>query len=187
MKKIGLLIIICLGFVQINYSQQKSFEKVESKYFKNMYKINNVLYRAEQPSKKGFLELEATGFKTILNLRRLKNNTKKAKRTHLKLEHIPIKTKELNEEEIVQVLKIIEKAEQPILVHCWYGSDRTGTIIAAYRIIVENWSKKDAITEFTNEVFGYHKKRYPNLLKLLKNLDVDAIKKQLKPEARKDM
>ena len=180
MRKILFLIIVFMGFFKLSYAQQENYEKVASKYFKNMYKINDVLYRSEQPSKKGFNELEKKGIKTILNLRRLKEDTKKAKESNLKLEHIPIKTKALNKYDIIEALKIIKNTKAPILVHCWHGSDRTGTIIAAYRIVIENWSKKDAIKEFMNNSFGYHKNMYPNLLELLKNLDVDFIKNKLK-------
>ena len=179
MKHFWTVLFFCFGIVGLSFAQQSNFEKVASKHFKNMYKINDVLYRSEQPSKKGFKELEAKGILTILNLRRLKEDTKKAKSTNLKLEHIPIKTKVLNEFDIVKALQIIKNSKEPVLVHCWHGSDRTGTIIAAYRIVFENWSKKRAIKEFTNAKFGYHKNMYPNLLDLLENLDVASIKKQL--------
>ncbi|WP_405604904.1 dual specificity protein phosphatase family protein [Polaribacter sp. Asnod1-A03] len=165
--------------IQVTNAQGTDYEKVPSKYFKNLYKMNDVLYRAEQPSKKGFKELESMGIKTILNLRRLRNDNKKAKGTDLKLEYISTKTKKMDEKTIIQSLKIIKEAKQPVLVHCWHGSDRTGTVIAAYRIVIENWSKEDAIAEFKYRPFGYHQKMYPNLLVLLQNLDVDYIRKQL--------
>ncbi len=166
--------------IQTTNAQQSNFEKLNSKYFKNLYKISDDLYRAEQPSKKGFKELEALGIKTILNLRRLRNDNRKAKATNLKLEHISIKTKILDEDDIIQALKIIQNEEQPVLVHCWHGSDRTGTIIAAYRMVIQNWTKEDAITEFRYKPFGYHERMYPNLLVLLQNLDVEEIQEQLK-------
>ena len=179
MKKIGLLLLVLFCFFEFGFAQQENFEKIASKHFKNMYKINDVLYRSEQPSKKGFKEVEGLGIGTVLNLRRLKDNSKKAKGINLEQKHIPIKTKELNYQEIIDALKIIKKAKEPVLVHCWHGSDRTGTVVAAYRIIIENWTKEKAITEFTNATFGYHKKMYPNLLELLKNMDVDFIRKAL--------
>ncbi|KGL63420.1 protein tyrosine/serine phosphatase [Polaribacter sp. Hel1_85] len=138
-----------------------------------------MLYRSEQPSKKGFKELELMGVKTILNLRRLKNNKKKAKNFNFNLVHIPLKTKELNEKDILNILHVIKDSKQPVLVHCWHGSDRTGSIIAAYRMVIENWSKEKAIKEFQKKNLGYHYKMYPNLLVLLENLDIQKLKKQL--------
>ncbi|WP_397446531.1 dual specificity protein phosphatase family protein [Polaribacter sp. R77954] len=182
MKKYFLAIFCGISILQITHAQVNQYQKVASKHFKNLYKINDVLYRAEQPSKKGFKELEAMGIKTILNLRRLRNDTKKAKATNLKLKHISIKTKILDEEDIIQALKIIKNEEQPVLVHCWHGSDRTGTIVAAYRMVFDNWTKEAAITEMKYKAFGYHEKMYPNLLVLLENLDVKKLQQQLNLE-----
>jgi protein tyrosine/serine phosphatase len=179
MRKLLIAIVFCIGVVNVSYSQANTLTKVASKQFKNLYKINDVLYRSEQPSKKGFKEIELIGVKTVLNLRRLRNNKKKAKDFNFNLVHHPIKTKELNESDILKALKIIKNSEHPVLVHCWHGSDRTGTIIAAYRLVFDNWSKKQAINEFQKENLGYHYNMYPQLLVLLKNLDVKKIKRQL--------
>ena len=180
MKRIVLVLVFCIGAVNANFSQEMALKKVSSTHFKNLYKVNDALYRSEQPSKKGFKEIEKIGVKTVLNLRRLRNNKRKAKDFNFNLVHHPIKTKQLNENDILKALQVIKNSKQPVLVHCWHGSDRTGTIIAAYRIVIENWSKKKAIEEFRKDNLGYHYNMYPNLLVLLKNLDVEKIKKELK-------
>jgi protein tyrosine/serine phosphatase len=179
MKKLLIAIVFFIGVVNANYSQEVALKKVASKHFNNLYKINDVLYRSEQPSKKGFKQIELIGVKTILNLRRLRNNTKKAKGFNFNLVHHPIKTKQLNESDILKALKVIQNSEKPVLVHCWHGSDRTGTIIAAYRMVIDNWSKEQAIKEFQKDNLGYHYNMYPQLLVLLKNLDVEKLKGQL--------
>ncbi|TPN88912.1 dual specificity protein phosphatase family protein [Aquimarina algicola] len=134
---------------------------------------------SEQPSKKEFYRLEDFGIKTILNFRRLKDDAKKAKGTQLQLEHLPLKAAEINEKDIITGLQIINTAQKPILIHCWHGSDRTGVMTAAYRIVFENWSKEDAIKEFRRPEFGYHEKWYPNLVDLLNDLDVTKIRDEL--------
>ncbi|MEM9000621.1 MAG: tyrosine-protein phosphatase [Bacteroidota bacterium] len=144
-----------------------------------MYKLNDSVYRSEQPSKKGFQELEAMGLKTIINFRRNKKDDRKARKTDLTLEHMPLKTKELTEAQILSALKLVQSAEKPLLLHCWHGSDRTGAISAAYRIVFQNWDKELAINELRKEEFGYHENWYPNVMDLLRNLDVDALKKEL--------
>ncbi|QVY66401.1 dual specificity protein phosphatase family protein [Polaribacter sp. Q13] len=179
MRKLILMMLICLGGVTYNYGQEVPLKKVDSKHFKNLYRVNDNLYRSEQPSKKGFIEIELIGVKTILNLRRLRNNTKKAKDFNFNLVHYPIKTKVLNEEDIFNALRVIKNSVQPVLVHCWHGSDRTGTIIAAYRMVLDNWSKEEAINEFQKDNLGYHYKMYPNLLVLLNNLDIQKMKNRL--------
>lgn len=43
-----------------------------------------------------------------------------------------------------------------MVVHCWHGSDRTGAVIAAYRIVQQGWSQHDAIDEMINGGYGFH-------------------------------
>lgn len=86
---------------------------------------------------------------------------------------------EVTEKQLIDVLRIIQNRKGQILVHCWHGSDRTGVTIAAYRIIFNNWSKSQAIDEMVNGGYGYHSNIYPDLVHLLKKLDVVKIKKEL--------
>lgn len=172
-----LLLLTCL--LHNAQAQIASSKKEKIKQLKNFYALNDSVYRAAQPSKKDFKTLEAAGFKTILNLRRKKDDQRKAKGTQLQLEHLRFKTKALTQADIIAALQIIKDAKKPILIHCWHGSDRTGVVSAAYRIVFQNWSKEDAIAEMRNPSFGYHENWYPNLLDLLRNLDVVYIKKSI--------
>ncbi|WP_405414552.1 dual specificity protein phosphatase family protein [Maribacter sp. Asnod1-A12] len=166
----------------INHMQEFFYKKVESNNFHNLYRINESVYRSEQPSKKGMKELKALGIKSILNLRRQQTDVKKIKGLDLQLDRIPLKAATLDFEAIYKTLNSLQQAEKPVLVHCWHGSDRTGTIIAAYRMVFENWGKEKAINEFIDKPFGYHKTRFPNLVTLLDTLNVDLLKKKLKLE-----
>ncbi|MEM6718892.1 MAG: tyrosine-protein phosphatase [Bacteroidota bacterium] len=170
---------IAIANVYICNGQSDAAEKVPLQTFKRLYKINDSIYRSEQPSRKGFKLLEEKGLVSILNLRRLKEDNGKAKKTDLHLIHIRLKTKAIDEEDILNVLKAIKNAKKPLLIHCWHGSDRTGITTAAYRIVFENWSKEAAIAEFRKPEFGYHEKWYPHLITLLENLDVARFKKEL--------
>ncbi len=46
-------------------------------------------------------------------------------------------------------------------------------------MVVDIWSKEQAIKEFLIDDLGYHKRRYPNLLVLLRNLDIQKMKNRL--------
>ncbi|WP_340063292.1 tyrosine-protein phosphatase [Ascidiimonas aurantiaca] len=173
-----ILVLFILPVVKSS-AQQNEAKKIESYYFKKLYRINDSVYRSEQPLKKGFRELETMGIKTILNLRRLRDDTRKAKGTGLHLEHLRLKSGEITEQDIIEALRLLKDAEKPVLIHCWHGSDRTGVVTAAYRIIFENWPKEKAIKEFMLPEFGYHRNWYPNLLELLDQLNVSRIKKEL--------
>lgn len=177
LKKWWVFIFLCIGIT--SYAQQTAVHKIESKNFKNLYRLNNSLFRSEQPGKKGFKELELLGIKTVINLRRQKKDDRKARETGLQLVKVPLKAGRLTEEEIVTVLKAIQTAQDPVLVHCWHGSDRTGAIAAAYRIVFENWSRQKAIAELRIKSLGYHEKMYPNLIPLIENLNIARVRKEL--------
>lgn len=161
---VGCLLLFSLLHPFHGIAQNVQLEKIESDSFKRLYQLNDSIYRSEQPSRKGFLELQELGIQTSITFRRNKDDTKKARLTELELVHIPLKTAELTEEDIIAALRAIQIAQKPVLVHCWHGSDRTGAITAAYRVIFENWSKEDAINELRRPELGYHENWYPNVV-----------------------
>ncbi len=169
----------CLILFSSAHAQNSDSLILNSKSFKNLYKINDSVFRSEQPSKKGFKELELAGIETIISFRRLRNDSTKARGTDLELIHLPLQTKKIEQSDIITALKVIHKAPKPLLIHCWHGSDRTGVVAAAYRIVFENWSKKKAIAEFKQKEYGYHERWYPHLIGILENLDTIAVKQEL--------
>jgi len=82
-------------------------------------------------------------------------------------------------EQLVEAVAYLKSRDAKTLVHCRHGSDRTGTVVAGYRIAVDGWSKEMAIDEFINGGFGYHSFWFPNLPTLLKSIDVERFKKDV--------
>jgi len=144
----------------------------------NFFKVSEVLYRSAQPDEEGFAELKAMGIKTVVDLRTLHSDEEECKKFGLGYASIPMQAWEGDNEDVVQFLKIVsDPARQPMLVHCQHGADRTGTACAVYRIAVEGWSKEDAIKEMTEGGYGFHS-MWDNLIKYIREMDVDAIKKR---------
>jgi protein tyrosine phosphatase (PTP) superfamily phosphohydrolase (DUF442 family) len=142
----------------------------------NLHKVSDTLYRSAQPSAEGMRNLKAMGIETIVNLRSFHSDREKIGDTGLAYEHIYMKAWHPEEEDIVRFLQIITNPKRtPVLVHCQHGADRTGTMCAIYRIVVEGWSREDAILEMTDGGFGFHR-IWVDLVPWIDGLDVEAIK-----------
>ncbi len=157
----------------------------------NLYRVNASLYRSAQPSKAGFVFLSthpslATGdppIKTVLSLQAHKSDAPLVPASSgLRLEHIPFKTWHPEDEDVVRFLRIVTTpALQPVLVHCQHGSDRTGIMMAIYRIAVEGWTKAQATDEMIHGGYHFHP-LWQNLIDYIEDLDVDALKAQVAKE-----
>jgi len=152
------------------------FGKVD---IENKRYLQGTITSSAQPSKAAFKQLDLIGARNVLNLRRRNPDRRFAEGTSITLYHLPIKTRKMSEEDIVTALKIIDDSHYNILIHCKHGSDRTGTVVAAYRVIHQGWTKEEAILDMRHTRFGYHEKLFPNLVVLIENLDVEGIRNEL--------
>ena len=152
--------------------------KLSKPGLKNFFQVTTNLYRCAQPTARGMRELEAMGIKTVINLRAFHTDKDEAKGTSLKREHISFNTWHPEDDDVIRFLKIVTDTNRgPFVVHCQHGSDRTGMMIAIYRIAVEGWSKEEAIKEMTTGGFGFHSV-WKNLIRYLRALDVESLKRR---------
>jgi protein tyrosine/serine phosphatase len=144
----------------------------------NLHKVSDGLYRSAQPTDKGMANLRDLGIETVVNLRSMHSDRDEIGETGLAYEHIYMKAWHPEEEDVVRFLQIVTNPKrQPVLVHCQHGADRTGTMCALYRILVQGWTKEDAIEEMREGGYGYHA-IFRNLPKFIDSLDLDAIRKR---------
>lgn len=145
----------------------------------NLYKINDHLYRSEQPSKQGMINLEKMGIKTVINLRPFHSDKDEIEGTKLFSEEINVQTWHIEDEDVIKVLKIIRKKENgPFLIHCQHGADRTGLMSAMYRIVEQGWSKDEAIREMVDGGYGFHTV-WMNIVNYARDVDAKKIKSEL--------
>lgn len=143
----------------------------------NLHRVSGDLYRGAQPTAEGMLELKKMGVKTVVNLRSFDSDKEEIADTGLALVEIPMKAWHAETEDAVRFLRIVtDKAKTPVFVHCQQGADRTGTMCAIYRIVVQGWTRDEAIREMTLGGFGHHS-IFKNLRDFLRGLDIEAIKK----------
>lgn len=144
----------------------------------NLHKVSEDLYRGAQPSADGFRQLEELGIRTVVNLRFIISDRDRIKGTALDYEHISTTTLSTETKDVVRFLKIVtDKDRIPVFVHCHRGAERTGVMCAAYRIIVEGWTKEEAIEEMTEGGFTSHTIKN-NLLDYIHRMDAIEIKRR---------
>ncbi|SFH62832.1 fused DSP-PTPase phosphatase/NAD kinase-like protein [Planctomicrobium piriforme] len=143
----------------------------------NLHKVSDSLYRSAQPSKEGMKNLKATGIKTVVNLRSFHSDRDEIEGLGLGYEHIYMKAWHPEEKEVIRFLQIVgDECRQPVILHCQYGADRTGTMCAIYRIAVQGWTKEQAINEMVNGGYGFSP-AWQNLIHYIRDLDVELIQK----------
>lgn len=119
---------------------------------RNFGQINEELYRGAQPDAAGILSLKRLGVKTIIDLRMSKDAWKQeaavARANGIVYTNVPFKgTGRPRGDQVASALAIIQTSPGPVFVHCRHGCDRTGTVIACYRIRHDGWSSEAALAE----------------------------------------
>ena len=64
------------------------------------------------------------------------------------------------------------------MVHCYHGADRTGIMVAMYRIIYHQWSIANAKEEMLQGPYGYHS-IWKNLEALFTEKTVQEVREHL--------
>jgi tyrosine-protein phosphatase SIW14 len=158
--------------------QNKWAQHIELPGLPNFYKVSDDLYRGAQPTAEGMKQLEKLGVKTVVNLRALHSDRDELKGTDLSYVHIGMTAWCISDNDVIRFLRVVTDPNRtPVLVHCQHGSDRTGAMCASYRIVVQGWSKEEAIKEMTKGGFGFHI-FWQNLPKFIRNLNVQEIKQK---------
>lgn len=166
-------------------------KKVDGRKVKNLHEVTPTLFRGAQPDAKGIQTLKSLGIKTIVNLRALHSDKKLVAGTGLDLVEIDFEPwKGPKRADLLDFLKVVtDPARCPCYVHCKHGSDRTGTAVAAYRMVVQRWDKEEAIREMQDGGFGFHGKVYKHVLnypEFLRKLDENKLREELGLNGRPD-
>lgn len=144
----------------------------------NLWRVEPDLYRSARPQGAGFRALEKLGVKAVLDVESPADEIA-AKGTSLKLYHVPMNAFGLRDESVLEAMRILsDPANRPIVIHCQHGADRTGAMMALYRIVVEGWSKDDAIREMNAGGF-HHSSWFSNLDRYVAAADVEGLRRKL--------
>lgn len=140
----------------------------------NCSRVADMLYRGGQPTSAGLRELQQMGVAVIVNFRDEANEiaTEKREVESLGMKYVSIPwngSSEPSSAQVVQFLDLVRaNPNAKIFVHCKRGADRTGVMIAAYRIAVEH----KAVSETVSEMYRFHYDHFflPQLERYVKSL-----------------
>ena len=123
----------------------------------NFAQVDEHVYRGAQPTSEGLDYLAKIGVKTVLDLRekgeRASREEVRVKALGMQYVNVPMTgLTPPTANEITRILVLLENPTPgPVFVHCMRGADRTGAVIAAYRIDHDHWENARAL----NEALGF--------------------------------
>ncbi len=148
---------------------------------KNFGEVTPFLYRGAQPSPEGFKALAAMGVDIVVDLRLSGQDSEKKTVTATGMRYVAIPwhcmfPKDKTTAAFLALLR--DNPKKKVFVHCRYGDDRTGMMVAAYRMAAENWTADEAWKEMLQFglnrslcfPLGSYEKSFPERLK--KNADL---------------
>lgn len=152
----------------------------------NLYRVSDELFRGAQPKEQGFDTLRRLGVRTVVNVRPGHEEAVHCLRSGLRYIEIPMRAWRFEEQDVVRFLEIVSSAgHEPVFVHCRRGADRTGMLVAVYRVVVEGWSRESALEEMTRGPYGYNR-MWKKLVRFVKNMDVDRLRRAAGLDGRGD-
>jgi len=138
----------------------------------NAGSITAKLFRGAQPNSSAYAGLQKLGMNIVVDFRgeggEVSAEKKSVEELGMKFVNLPWNGAGLpSRDELLTFFTLLrENPDQKIFLHCQYGADRTGVMIALYRIAVDHWSPEQAISEMKE--FHYHSFMLPHLAKYVR-------------------
>ena len=126
----------------------------------NFGRVNAELYRGAQPDDAALDQLQRLGVKSVVNLRGAGSTSKaeevQAQQLGIIYTNVPLHSLcPPSDAQVAHVLMLLKDLPAPVFIHCLHGADRTGTIVACYRIKHDGWTNDEALREARKHGIGF--------------------------------
>jgi protein tyrosine/serine phosphatase len=152
-------------------------QSVEVQY--NLHQMSPTLYRSALPDQGAVSLLQKLKIATVINFLP-ESDSSWLSTPDIAQVQLPYRTNHVDDADVIKALRTIQAAEAkgPVLMHCKHGSDRTGLMAAMYRVVVQGWSKDDALSEMTQGGFG-DSTHFKDGVRYMMQADVDKLRTAL--------
>ena len=146
----------------------------------NFQKVDDHVYRGAQPTDEGFKSLAKLGIKTVVDLREPGNRSrieeKVVRAAGMEYVTVPMYGMETpSNDKVVKVLALLEDTSTgPVFVHCKRGADRTGAVIACYRMEHDRWKNQQALSEAKSLGMSFFERAIQSYVREFKPRPLDA-------------
>ena len=139
----------------------------------NFGQVTPTLFRGGQPTSEGYRELKQMGVEIVVSFRHEKGENSLERRA---VEALGMRFVSLPwhawdkppDEEVSSFFRLLSSNPHgKVYVHCQQGRDRTGTMVALYRVAVDHWCPESAVAEM--KAYHYHHFFFPQLETYVEN------------------
>lgn len=145
----------------------------------NLHQMTPTLYRSALPDGRALPLLQKLKIVTVINFLP-ESDTQWLQSSDIKQVQLSYRTNHVDDADVLAAIRAIQAAEAdgPVLMHCKHGADRTGLMAAMYRVVVQGWSKEDALNEMTLGGFG-SSNGFKDGVRYMMKADVDKLRTAL--------
>ena len=121
----------------------------------NYHVVNEHIYRGAQPTDDGFRNLAKSGIKVVNDLRETDSRSLAEKKVveaaGMRYINVPLYGMSAPPQASVDKVMALfnDTSIGPVFIHCKRGADRTGTLVACYRVAHDGWTNTKALSEAT--------------------------------------
>jgi protein tyrosine/serine phosphatase len=124
-----------------------------------LHRVDERLFRGSQPDAEGFRHLRDLGVRTVINFRLPSDAVETGEQQivetlGMRYVNLPIQDgnfftwfRQIPAETVKQFFSVLEAEQGPFFVHCRRGTDRTGAMVAFYRMARNGWDAPRAKNE----------------------------------------
>jgi protein tyrosine/serine phosphatase len=176
-RKLALLLLLSFpafgqGPCSIDFPHDANPTRVNDEDICNFHQVDADLYRGGRPRRSAYPKLMELGIRTIISLEEpefaereraaveeLNQDLKPEERIDFisfPIDQTEIATDAVPHEQLRDLFQQMQKARKPIFIHCYHGKDRTGAIVALYRMLRREKSFEEATEEALHYRLSQH-------------------------------